>query len=199
MKIIIPVIIASLLFAVPLAGCKQSKSQNGPSNSSVTSLLTDTDNNDDTGGWGLSINTTDLYGTKITSKSLSENNLTVLNIWATWCPPCIQELPELQKISDAFAEQDVQVIGVLQDGVTELGVPNKKTIKNALKLLENANASYTVIIPDETLMREFINTMRYFPTTFFIDSGGTVIHTVIGSNNFDGWSNVINEILKQKS
>ena len=125
--------------------------------------------------------------------------MTILNIWATWCAPCVGELPELQKISSAFAEQNVQIVGVLQDGVTELGAPDKEIIGNALALLKNANADYTVILPDETLTTKFINKMQYFPTTFFIDSKGAVVHTVIGSKDYKGWKNEIDTILDQIS
>jgi thiol-disulfide isomerase/thioredoxin len=199
MKKIIPFIIIFLFLAVLLTGCKKGDSQNSLVDTSVTASPTETDSDIGASGWNFYINTTDLYGEEITSKDLSQNKLVVLNIWATWCPPCIQELPELQKISDAFAEQGVQVVGVLQDAVTELGVPNEKTIQNALDLLENANASYTVIIPDETLTTKFINTMQYFPTTFFIDETGNVIHIVVGANDFEDWSKEIDEALEQLS
>jgi thiol-disulfide isomerase/thioredoxin len=152
------------------------------------------------GGWGeLRIDTTDLNGASVTSDDFSKNKLTILNIWATWCPPCIGELPELQKISETFAERGVQVVGVLQDGVTELGAPHEKTVENALALLKDANADYVVVLPDETLTTEFISRMQYFPTTFFIDSEGLVVHTAIGAKDFEDWSDEINEILAEIS
>ena len=158
-----------------------------------------TEEKSESDGWeNLSIDTTDLNGTEITEENFSQNKLTILNVWATWCPPCIAELPELQKISEAFADQGVQVVGVVQDGVSE-GAPSEKNIENAQKLLEDAGASYTVILPDETLTAEFISQMQSFPTTFFIDSKGTVVHTVIGAKNFEDWSDEINEVLSEIS
>jgi thiol-disulfide isomerase/thioredoxin len=139
------------------------------------------------------INTSNLNGETVTNETFTENKLTMLNVWATWCPPCVRELPELQKISEAYAAKGVGVVGVLQDGVTELGAPDEKTIETAKKLLAEVN--YIVILPDETLTTEFINQMAYFPTTFFLDSNGEVIRTVIGSRDFDGWKAEIDEIL----
>ena len=158
-----------------------------------------TEEKSESDGWeNLSIDTTDLNGTEITEENFSQNKLTILNVWATWCPSCIAELPELQKISEAFADQGVQVVGVVQDGVSE-GAPSEKNIENAQKLLEDAGASYTVILPDETLTAEFISQMQSFPTTFFIDSKGTVVHTVIGAKNFEDWSDEINVVLSEIS
>jgi len=165
----------------------------------VTNTPGSTEEKSESDGWeNLSIDTTDLNGTEITEENFSQNKLTILNVWATWCPSCIAELPELQKISEAFADQGVQVVGVVKDGVSE-GVPSEKNIENAQKLLEDAGASYTVILPDKTLTAKFISQMQYFPTTFFIDSEGTVVHTVIGAKNFEDWSDEINVVLSEIS
>jgi thiol-disulfide isomerase/thioredoxin len=151
-------------------------------------------------GWeSLPINTTDLNGIKVTADSFSKNKLTVLNVWGTWCGPCVGELPELQKVSEAFADKDVQIVGVLQDGVNESGVADDKVIKNAQTLLEDAKAKYTVLLPDETLITKFIAQMQYFPTTFFLDSNGRLVDTVSGAMSSDEWSAMINEVLGKLS
>lgn len=48
----------------------------------------------------------DLIDTKtsLTTESFSEKKLTVLNIWASWCPPCINELPELEKLDEEYRD-----------------------------------------------------------------------------------------------
>jgi thiol-disulfide isomerase/thioredoxin len=200
-------LVVLLAALIALSACQNTENdQTGSSNDSANNPPSESESPGDSadsgsgGGWSsLSIDTTDLNGATVTSDSFSQNKLTILNIWATWCAPCVKELPELQKISSAFADQKVQIVGVLQDGVTELGAPHEETIGNALALLKDANADYTVILPDETLKSEFISKMQYFPTTFFIDSKGTVVHTVVGSQNFKGWSDEINTVLSKIS
>ncbi|MCL1803958.1 MAG: TlpA family protein disulfide reductase [Eubacteriaceae bacterium] len=144
-----------------------------------------------------SIDTIDLYGNSIDGKVYESNRLTVMNVWATWCSPCVDELPELQKISESFSSQGVQVVGILQDAITDLGLPIEGVINNAIKLMGSANASYTVILPDETLAKAFISSMEFFPTTFIVDSSGKVIVTEIGAHSFDDWSEIINEALSE--
>jgi thiol-disulfide isomerase/thioredoxin len=135
--------------------------------------------------------------TALTSEDFAKNKLTVLNVWATWCPPCVAELPELQKISEAYKDKGVEIIGVLQDGLTESGLPSDAVIKAANVLMRDADANYRIILPDEYLQTEFIDSMQYFPTTFFLDANGTAVKTVIGSNDYESWERLIDEALKK--
>lgn len=154
---------------------------------------------DETTAWELQINTETLDGDAVTSDDFSGNKLTVMNVWATWCPPCVDELPHLQEMNQAFAEQDVEVIGVLQDGVSELGVRSDKTIESAKKLLQEAGADYRVILPDTAIMETFIAQMQYFPTTLFLDREGNVVETVIGAHDAAEWKEIINGALEKVS
>jgi len=140
-----------------------------------------------------------LDGTAVTSEDFSGNKLTVMNVWATWCSPCVEELPHLQEVSKAFADKDVEIIGVLHDGVSELGVRSDSTIADANKLLTEAGADYRVILPDTAIMETLIAQMQYFPTTFFLDQNGNVVETVIGARDAAKWEDIINAALEKVS
>ena len=61
----------------------------------------------------ISFETVDLEGNPVTSKELfADHKITMINIWATWCTHCVRELPELEKMSKEWAEQDCQIIGI---------------------------------------------------------------------------------------
>ena len=149
--------------------------------------------------WLSKVSTINLDGDGVTGDAFSGNKLTVMNVWATWCPPCVDELPHLQEMSKTFADQDVEVIGVLQDGVSEMGVRSDKTIVSAKKLLQEAGADYRVILPDMAIMETFIAQMQYFPTTFFLDREGNVVETVIGAHDAAEWEDIINGALEKVS
>ena len=146
---------------------------------------------------GLDIDTTTLSGDAFTSAELSANRLTVFNVWATWCSPCVAELPHLQKVSEAFQNEGVAIVGVLQDAVTERGEKDTDAIKAADILLEDAGVKYPVILPDASLQQNFIRTMMSFPTTFFVDAEGTVVRRVEGARDYEDWSKLIREVLEE--
>lgn len=145
------------------------------------------------------INTKTLNGDDITGDDFKGDTLTILNIWATWCSPCVQELPHLQEISEYYADQGVKIVGVMQDGVDNNLAPLDSAIQGGKTLLADAGAEYTIILPDEVIMSEFINKMQFFPTTFFLDAEGNVIETIVGANDAEGWRNKIDEALKKIS
>ncbi len=143
------------------------------------------------------IDTETLDGDSFTFEDITENKLTMINVWATWCPPCVAELPELQELKEAYAEQGVEVIGVLADSIWEVGERDDDAIAAGKKLLENAGVSYRVLIPDAVLQEKLINFMEYFPTTFFFNADGELVDAVVGSNSYEGWSAVLDEILEK--
>ena len=148
---------------------------------------------------GIRIDTVTLDDVSITEEAFRDNALTVLNVCGTWCPPCVDELPRLQEVSERFKDKNVRIVGVLQDGVTERGLPDAAAIESAKTLLAAAGVTYTVILPDEALLLDFIGKMQYFPTTFFIDSSGEVVRTEVGAKDTDEWEAIIDAVLRDIS
>lgn len=149
--------------------------------------------------WAAGIDTVTLDGEPVTQDDFKGNTLTVMNFWATWCGPCVRELPELQAVNEKFKDKDVEIVGVLYDGVTASLEPDNNTIASAKALMGNAGASYKVILPDTTLEETFGPQLGAFPTTYFIDADGNVVHTVINANTAEDWEKIINEVLDQIS
>ena len=165
-----------LLGILMLAGCQSTTEEQGPIDEVAVSIV-ETD-------------------VTLTAEDFVENKLTVLNIWATWCPPCVRELPELQRISEAYQDKGVALIGVLEDGIVA-GEPDDEVIATAQTLLQSAGVTYRIVLPDEALRTAFIDGMQYFPTTFFIDAEGAIVETVVGANDYRSWSKLIDEVLEK--
>jgi thiol-disulfide isomerase/thioredoxin len=110
----------------------------------------------------------DLNGNRV---SLSEyhGKTVLLNIWATWCKPCIHEIPDLKAIYEEHKGNDLVVLGVL----LESGSPDKaKPAVEALKI------NYPVWYGDDAFARQF--EVQAFPTTVIIDKEGRIVRTMIG-------------------
>jgi thiol-disulfide isomerase/thioredoxin len=128
----------------------------------------------------VSFETVDLAGSAVSS-DFSPYRLSVLNYWATWCPPCVEEIPLLAKLSDEMNE--IQVIGVLIDGVGSDGEANAEAIGAAKKILSDSSALYLNILPDSRMLSSEIAKMQYVPTTLFVNSSGRVVKTLVGSGS----------------
>ena len=140
-----------------------------------------------------------LEGSSLSELGLLGEKLTVLNIWATWCPPCIGELPHLEEISQYYNDKGVKVVGIMQDGVNEMFEPQESTIANGITLLENAGVTYSNLMPDIDFFSEYIAQMQVFPTTYFLDADGNIIATLQGAQDFDGWKGTIDDALSELS
>ncbi|MDR2656672.1 MAG: TlpA family protein disulfide reductase [Oscillospiraceae bacterium] len=151
---------------------------------------------DSASAWPFTFSTVSLSGEEITESAFAKNKLTILNVFATWCPPCVAELPDLGLVAAEYAGKGVQLVGLLEDGVVATtGKPDDKVIEQANTLLANAKAEYLVILPDAALREKFFASLQYVPTTFFLDETGTVVETLIGSRSAEEWANQIDAVL----
>ncbi|MBZ5515343.1 MAG: TlpA family protein disulfide reductase [Acidobacteriia bacterium] len=104
------------------------------------------------------------------SLSNFRRNVVVLNFWATWCPPCVEETPSLKRFADAMQGSGITVIGVSVDHDRE-----------ALERFA-AEAQLTFPIardPDQTVAAQY-GTFK-FPETYIIDSNGKIAQKLIGA------------------
>ncbi len=114
----------------------------------------------------------------VTDKIFADKKLTVLNIWGTFCPPCIAEMPELGRWVEEMPD-DVQLIGLVCDVRSD---NDSNTIESARKILREANANFINIIPSVEMI-DYLSTVEAVPTTIFIDSEGNIVgEPIIGAN-----------------
>lgn len=109
--------------------------------------------------------------------SLSDfrGKIVVVNFWATWCGPCVDEVPSLNKFAERFADKGVQVLGVSVDEDPE--AYRNFLSKYKVSFLTLRNASRTV--------SESYGTYK-LPESYIISRDGRVLQKVIGATN---WTN----------
>ena len=129
-----------------------------------------------TEGKSLIFETADLDGVAVSSEELfSAHKITMINVMTTWCTYCIQELPELQKLSETYAEKDCAIVGILYDGTDDA------LIETGRSLMEQAGASYPVLQPWDGMEARI--PVQAFPTTFFVNSAGQIAgETILGAD-----------------
>lgn len=140
--------------------------------------------------------TKDIDGNICTEKIFEDAELTVVNVFATWCTPCVQELPDLQKLSEQMADKGVKVVGVVMDTVDENGDSSEEGIEKAKMLQKQAEITYPLIIPDSGYMNGRLSDMQSYPETFFVDKNGNIVgKTYGGSAGLEEWTEVVEKEL----
>ncbi len=109
----------------------------------------------------------------------------VVNFWATWCPPCVKEMPELDRFARDFQSKGWQVVGVAVDGPTPVREFLLKTPVGFPIALAGFGGAQ--------LARELGNTGGGLPFTVAFDAAGKLIHTRVGQTSYEelaGWARV---------
>lgn len=144
--------------------------------------------------------TTGIDGKTYTEEVFSDYDLTLVNIFTTWCSPCVQEIPELQKLYEEMKEKGVGVTGVVLDAADENGNQDEDAVKKAGILQEKTKAEYPFLIPDSTMLNGRLKGINAFPETFFVDKNGNIVgDTYTGSHSLDEWKEIVEKELKNVS
>ncbi len=190
-----------LLALLMLSGCGNSAgtTPNTDSSAPSSSQTDDAQSNDSAASessddsaetFQLTFTAKDLDGNEVDQSVFANAKLTMMNIWATFCGPCINEMPELGELA-AEGGTDYQIIGVCADlnGTEDM-------LEDAKEIVSQTKANYLHLQPSEDLY-PVLTASSSVPVTFFFDSEGKLVGKgILGAQKRDTWSQVISERLE---
>lgn len=148
---------------------------------------------------GISVgefNTQDINGNTYTNEIFQDYDLTMVNVFTTWCSPCVAEIPDLEQLHLMMAEQGVNVVGILLDVLDEKGDIQQDMLEKAQLLAEQTEATYPFLLPDSTYMNGRLIGIEGFPETFFVDKNGNIVgETYSGSRGLEDWIEIVEQEL----
>ena len=188
MKKFVSVVLALIMMSVVLFGCTGggTTTENGgrtESNGKTQRVTELVDIN------SFSAKTTG--GGTFTEKDLAPYDLTVINFWATYCAPCIREMPALAELEKKLPD-NVQLITVCLDA-------NKPT-NDIDAILVNAGFEGITLVSAKGDMNDLMHQIRKIPTTIFVDSKGNIVTPeIIGSPKYleEYYMHYINQALEK--
>lgn len=138
-------------------------------------------------GQKIEFTTTDLDGNTVTSEELfSQNEITLLNCWGTWCGFCVAEMPELAEIHTRLQEKGCGFVGLEYEQE-----PTEETYQEARDLMEECGTNYpNVLIPDVIL-----DQVLGFPTTIYVNKEGYVVGVPVCGPQVDQYENLADALL----
>ncbi len=122
-------------------------------------------------GWVFELQFPDPAGQPVKLESV-RGRLTVVNFWATWCPPCVEEMPELSRIHDQMSSKDVKVIGLAVDSPS-----------NVREFMKSRAFSYPLLVTGGSgseLAKKLGNSVEALPYTVLIDENGRILKQKLG-------------------
>jgi len=121
-------------------------------------------------------------GTTIDLKQF-DNQVVLVNFWATWCPPCVHEMPSMQRLSEKLTGDPFVILGV---NIAE----DHATVENFLQ--SKINVDFPILMDTAGNSLRQWNVMA-FPTSFVIDKQGKIRYALFGSIDWDT-AEIINKI-----
>lgn len=128
-------------------------------------------------------------------KKMSLNELkgkvVLVNLWATWCGPCIKEMPDLSKVSEELKDKNFKMLG--------MNIFQQEGAKKVEDFLKTNPVSYTILDGNKEVVDAFSeasgSNIEAVPTTFIIDKEGKIAETIVGARPKEVFISTINKYL----
>lgn len=139
----------------------------------------------------LTFELTTLDGQTITEEEFAAHKITMINFWEPWCGPCVNEMPDIQKLYENYKDKGLLVIGVFSS--TDMMDDVNTTI-------DSTGVKYP-IAPYVSAFDRFQT--GYVPTTIFVDENGHLLpvsngygdNVFVGNNSYDDWARLIDSYI----
>ena len=163
-------LVAGCLWLVVFAGCKRGESAVQGFGEGKPDRAAQTATGTEPGAMMPEYSAMNLDGTKFELAS-RRDKVVLLNLWATWCGPCRYEIPELQRIHDAYGKRGFEVVGV---SVDESG------IESVRQFVAENKMSYPVVLDPQGKLANVMET-SVLPTSVLIGRDGKIVWKKVGA------------------
>lgn len=136
--------------------------------------------------------TNDIDGNEVTESIFANKDLTVVNIWGTFCGPCINEMPELGAWEKELPD-NVQIVGLIVDISS---TDNETQIAAAKQITEKADVGFVNLIGGNGDFDELIGSIVGVPTTIFVDKSGNIVGEIIVGADVDRYKSFVNKYVE---
>ena len=190
-----------ILMGLFVAGCGNATSENQNTNEKNSQMIKENDSanvteseNTEQEAYVVKFeNAVTTEGTSISSEVFSNAKLTMVNVWATFCAPCINEMPALGEIANSYDAADFQMLGIVSDAVED----DETMLADAKEIIEETGADYPHLLLNEQLYMNLVGASDSVPTTYFLNRKGEVLGYLVGAQSKEVWEEIIDGLLEE--
>ncbi len=132
-------------------------------------------------------------GETMSADVFANSKLTMINVWATFCGPCINEMPDLGEIAREYDAAEFQMIGIVSDVIEG----DADMLSEAKEIIEETGADYTHLLLNEELYMNLVGASDSVPTTYFFNQDGELLGYLVGAQSKGVWEEIINGFLEE--
>ncbi|MCQ2557747.1 MAG: TlpA family protein disulfide reductase [Oscillospiraceae bacterium] len=189
-KLIIPLAVICVLLCVVLAwgGAEQPKPQPQPSQAAATTPKPAAKEAVSPATYGtVDLNAEDMDFQPFVLEEQTGAKLVLLNFWEPWCGPCVREMPDLQKLQEAYKDKGLLVIGVYS------AFNQDSEVK---KLVAEKGITYPILRCNDHLAQL---QQDYVPASYFADAEGNLLSAepIVGAQSYEQWESMVQEFLNE--
>lgn len=143
----------------------------------------------------LELSGVDLNNEPATNELFAGNKVTLVNIWGTFCRPCLIEMPELEALHQEYTGKGFGVLGIVAD--TSPDGEYKDNMAYIQPVIDKVKVTYPNVIPDVKML-PFLNGIQVLPTSYFVDKDGKILgEPVLGARSKKDWAKMAEQYLKK--
>lgn len=140
-----------------------------------------------------------IYGEEIDEEIIEDSKVTMINIWGTFCTPCLEEMPYINELYNKYSSEGFSVLGIVIDTVNEDYSKKEDTVKQAQSIVEDLGLDYENVIPNKKFFDGELASNQFIPVTYFVDQNGTTLtEKYIGKRSSEEWEGIIKSLLEEQ-
>ncbi len=117
-----------------------------------------------------------ISGDEVALSDFLGNGPVLINFWATWCKPCVEEMKYYQEIYNKYKERGLTLLAISED--------HERSVAKVIPYIRSNNYNFTVLLdPDNSVARDYY--VRVVPHTYVIDANGNIVFSHSGYKKGD--------------
>ncbi len=187
-KILLPALILITSLSFSACGNAEKKNTEVTNDSTTATATTPAGSVEPSTEGNYQVSFLDEKGNSVDLKSL-KGKVVFINFWATWCPPCIEELPSINNLRKGYKDND-NIVFLMVDVDSE--------IEQSTAFMKENSYDLPVFIPNSEIPSEFL--AGAIPTTVVLDKRGNIAERVEGGQDYDTQAikDHLNELIQAK-